>query len=94
MTAMEEQETTVSACRSDDTVLIYTTNTVHLKKLRSNIHAVETSGGEDWGCFSVPTSLYDPLTGFHRTPRVLSEEQRAAQRERMAKARAAKAGLQ
>lgn len=95
MTSMDEQETTVTGSRADDYVQIYSTNTVHLKKLRAHPHVVEKSAApegseDDWGSFIVPTAVFDPLMGFRRAPRTLTDDQRKAQAERMQKARAAR----
>jgi hypothetical protein len=90
MTSMEEQETTVSWCRADDTVSIYTTNTVHLRHLRAEDRVVELAGGEDWGNFRVPASQFDPLRGFIRQRKPWTDEQKRAASERMAKAREAR----
>jgi hypothetical protein len=91
MTAMDEQETTVTACRADDVVQIYTTDTRHLKKLRRHPNVVEKAGTEEYGFFLVPLAFFDPLTGFKRAKRERTEEEKQRARERMAKARAAKA---
>jgi hypothetical protein len=84
---MEEQETTVCAGRSDDEVWIYTSNSVHLKKLRADSRVAEVRGGDDWGQFHVPSSVFDPLTGFKRQRRSMTEAERLAAAERLAVAR-------
>jgi hypothetical protein len=85
---MEEQETTINVARTGDTVQIYTNNIVHLRKLRADDRVAEVKGGEDWGSFSVPASLYDPLSGFKRQRRRMTEEEREAATKRLADARA------
>lgn len=86
--AMDEQETTVVAGRTDSYVEIYTTNTVHLKKLRADSRVAEIKGEEDWATFRIPSGMYDPISGFKRQRRQMSEEERAAAADNLAKARA------
>jgi hypothetical protein len=88
--SMDEQETSIIAGRSDDHVEIYTTNSVHLKRLRADDRVAEVKGGEDWGQFRVPAVMYDPLTGFKRQRKPLTEEQKAASAANLAKARASR----
>jgi len=92
MTSMDEQETTVSAGRTDGNVQIYTTNSVHLKKLRARADVTEQAGDETYGFFLVPSAIFDPLTGFHRAPVARTPEESEKLKERMRKAREAKIG--
>lgn len=97
MATRAEQETTVTAGRDDAHVMVYTSNPVHLRRLRNDSRAVEVDGGEDWARFRIPSELFDPLKGFRRKGRVMSEEERKAAAARLAAARlaaarAAKAG--
>lgn len=89
-TPMYEQETTVTAGRSEKYVDIYTTNSVHLKKLRSDSRVAEIRGGEDWGQFRIPAPMYDPITGFKRARKPMTEEQKVQASERLEKARASR----
>lgn len=91
MTSLDEQETTVTWCRANDVIYIYTSNVVHLRALRKRTDIEEVMGGDDWGDFRVSTEVYDPLKGFKRK-RTLTDEQRAAAGERLRKAREAKNG--
>lgn len=86
MAAMIEQETTVTQARNDET-LIYTSNPVHLRALRKDERATETAGGDDWGQFTIPAGAFNPLKGFKRAKRILTDEQRAASALRLANAR-------
>lgn len=86
MTAIEEQETSVTFARNDDVVYIWTSNTVHLRKLRKDARVTETSGNEDFGQFTVPVENYDVLKGL-KTKRSFTPEQRAAAGERLRKVR-------
>lgn len=87
---MHEQETTVSAGRTDEYVQIWTSNIVHLRALRKDSRVKEVYGSEEYGQFEVSAEVYDPIKGFKRASRKMTEEQRAAASERLAKARAAR----
>ena len=90
MSTRSEQETTVTAIRDDDNVYIYTANPVHLRRLRNDSRATEIQGGNDWGRFTIPATAFDPLKGFRRKGRVLSDDERAAVSLRLADARASR----
>ena len=85
MASLDEQETTITHIRSNKTILIYTANAVHLRKLRKESRATEVNGGEDWAEFTVSASDFDPLTGFKRRTKPLTEQQRAERADRMRK---------
>lgn len=87
MTARAEQETTVSAGRDDELVLVWTNNTVHLRKLRNDSRATELWGDEECGQFTIPAAQFDPLKGFKRKGRVMTDEERAAAADRLRAAR-------
>lgn len=91
MTARAEQETTVSAGRDENVVRIWSNNPVHVRRLRKDPRAVQTDGDEFGGHFEIPAAAFDPLRGFRRAPRVMTDEQRAAAAERLARARATNA---
>lgn len=86
MTARDEQETTVTVGRDDELVHIYTSNTVHLRKLRKEPRATEIRGGEEWGQFTVPADQFNPISGFKRRGS-MTEEQRQAASARLRAAR-------
>lgn len=90
MTTQLEQETTVTAGVTDEVVYVYTTVAKHLRRLRSDKRATETAGGEDWGKFTIPSDQFDPLRGFKRQGKPMSEAQRLAAGARLAAARAAR----
>lgn len=90
MAAMEEQETTVTHIRGEDIVYVWTANIVHLRALRKDERATVTDDGGDWAMFSIPADQFDPLKGFKRKKREMTEEQSIAAAERMRKARAAR----
>ena len=81
MSALDEQETTVTQLRNDIT-RIYTSNPIHLRRLRADARATELSGDEEHGFFTVTSGGFDPLQGFKHT-RNYTPEQRAAAGERM-----------
>lgn len=86
MAIMAEQETTVTQLRNQETH-IYTSNPVHLRRLRKDDRAREVAGGEDWGEFRVEPGKFDPTKGFKRAGKPMSDEQRAAAAERLRLAR-------
>lgn len=91
MSARNEQETTVSVGRDDELVHIYTSNTVHLNRLRKDARFTEVRGGEWDGFFTIPSKQFNPLGGVKRKSKPMTEEQRAAAVERLTKARSSRA---
>ena len=89
MASRSEQETTVTVGRDDEWVQIWTNNPVHARKLDQDPRATKTaSNDEDFGGhYRVKASDFDPLKGFRRKGRELTEEQRAAAAARLAQAR-------
>jgi hypothetical protein len=94
MTARDEQETTVTAGRDEEWVSIWTNNPVHARRLDKDPRAEKTKDGPDefGGWYRIRATDYDPLKGFRRAPRVMTDEQRAAAVERLANARKATHG--
>lgn len=90
MATMAEHETTVTAGREEAWVRIYTANPVHLRRLRKEKRAIEVAGGEDWGQFTIPSDQFDPLKGFKRASRPMTDEEKTAAAARLAAARANK----
>jgi hypothetical protein len=90
MTARAEQETTVSAGRDDDMVHIYTSNVVHLRRLRKDARFTEVRGDEEQGFFMIPADLFDPIRGLRRKRAPMTDEQRAEASARLAAAREAR----
>jgi hypothetical protein len=94
MTARDEQETTVTAGRDEEWVSIWTNNPVHARRLDKDPRAEKTKDGPDefGGWYRIRATDFDPLRGFRRAPRVMTDEQRAAAVERLANARKATHG--
>lgn len=91
MTSRAEQETTVAAGRDEPVVFIWSNNPVHVRRLRKDPRVTQVSGDDLSGDFRIPSHLFDPLKGFKRTGRKLTDEQREAAAERLRKAREGKA---
>ncbi len=91
MTSLDEQETTVTQLRNQET-LIYTANPVHLRRLRKESRAREVRGGDEWGEFIIANSDFDPLKGFKRKSTPMSDERKAELALRLETARNAKNG--
>lgn len=87
MTAREEQETTVTVGRDDSIVRIWSNHLPHVRKLRKDKRVTQVQGDDTEGFFEVASTDYDPLIGFRRKGRKLTDEQRAAAAERLANAR-------
>lgn len=87
MATLDEQETTVTYVRSDDVVRVYTANPAHLRRLRKDDRATEIDGGGDWGNFTIPTAMYDPMRGFKSRRKPLTPEQREQAAQRLTAAR-------
>lgn len=84
---LDEQETTVTQIRNGDT-LIYTANPVHLRALRKRVaegRATERDGNDTYGNFVIPNAGFDPLKGFKRQAKPLSDEERQRRRDAFAR---------
>ncbi|WP_029090077.1 hypothetical protein [Brevibacterium album] len=85
-----ERETVVSVSDADERVRIWTAQRRHINKLRKSPKAVEVASGQhdgsEWAAFEVDADQWSPASGIRRT-RNLTDEQRAAARERLARAR-------
>lgn len=90
MTARSEQETTITWCADDPVVSIYSSNTVHLRKLRNLastrdfVTLVREAG--DGAFFSVQVEFFHLLSAI-RGKRAMSEAAKAAAAERLAASR-------
>lgn len=82
-----EQETHVNYDPAEGIVRIYTTVPKHIRKLRAHEAVTVVIDRGDELSVTVPMGKFDPLTGFKRKGRVFSEEEKAALRERFARAR-------
>ncbi|WP_372968540.1 hypothetical protein [Microbacterium sp.] len=90
MTARDEQETTVTAMRDDTTVSVYTSNSVHLRKLknlastRDFVRLVREVG--DGAEFVIDAPFFHLFSAI-RGKRTLSDEAKAAGAARLAASR-------
>lgn len=87
MAAMDEQETTITISRTDPVARIYTSDARHLWRLREHPLATEVDGGDDWGNFTVPADRVNPLKIFKANRKPMTDAQKAAAAERLAKFR-------
>ena len=90
MTARAEQETTVSAGRDETLVYIWSNNPVHVRRLQKDGRVTQIDGDDMGGHFTIPREHFDPLRGFRRAKRVMTDEQREAAASRLRAAREAK----
>lgn len=90
MTAREEQETTITAGRTDDVVRIHTSDMRHLLRLRklasTKDFVTEVRGGTDWAEFEVKVEFFHVFSAI-RAKKQLSEAAAAAAGARLAAAR-------
>ena len=81
----DERETTLTVADGGDFVRIDTTRRKDITALRKRANVVEVESGfhgtTEWAQFLVPAHLYDVSRGV-KTPRTLSDEQRAVLAER------------
>ena len=89
MTARAEQETTVTSGRDEALVYIWTNNPIHARRLQKDARATQVDGDDKGGHFTVPRADFDPLKGFRRARRVMTDEQRTAAADRLRAARQA-----
>ena len=81
----DERETTLTVADGGDFVRIDTTRRKDITALRKRANVVQVESGfhgtTEWAQFLVPAHLYDVARGV-KTPRTLSDEQRAVLAER------------
>ena len=81
----DERETTLTVADGGDFVRIDTTRRKDITALRKRANVVQVESGfhgsTEWASFLVPAHLYDVARGV-KTPRTLSDEQRAVLAER------------
>ena len=89
MASFEESETTVSGIQADRCYYIGSNRQKHITRLNREVEAgraeLLTTEGE-WAQYKISEKHFDPLTGFKRQVN-MSDEQRQAAAERLAKAR-------
>lgn len=87
----EERETTVTSTDADDTIRIWTTQRKFLGRLRKHEAFTEVGTGfhgtTEWAEFTIPADQWNPATGAKRKRAPMTEEQRAAAQEHLARAR-------
>ena len=79
---LEEQEIVVATTAVDDLVYIYTTIPKYQRKLVARGATLVSEGN-----YTLPKAAFDPLGGFKRKSKPMTEEQRQAAAERLRKAR-------
>lgn len=90
MTARADQETTVTAGRDDEWVYVWTNNPVHARRLEKDDRAELITAADDFGGqYRIASADFDPLKGFRRKSKPMTEDQRAAAAARLANARKA-----
>ena len=81
----DERETTLTVTDGGDFVMIDSTRRKDITALRKRANVVQVAAGfhgtTEWAQFLVPAHLYDVARGV-KTPRTLSDEQRAVLAER------------
>ena len=81
----DERETTLTVADGSDFVRIDTTRRKDITALRKRANVIQVESGfhgsTEWAQFLVPAHLYDVARGV-KTPRTLSDEQRAVLAER------------
>jgi hypothetical protein len=83
MTAMDEQETTVTQLRNGDT-RVWTANPVHIRALNKRVGEGRASRERVWHVdgvveaaeYVIPNAEFDPLKGFKTKRKPLTDEQR------------------
>jgi hypothetical protein len=85
-----ERETTVNATDDDSLVRIWTAQRRHIGRLRRHPAFTEVASGltegSEWASFTIPADQWNPATGAKRKSN-LTDEQRQASAERLARAR-------
>lgn len=89
MASFEESETTVTGIQADRCYYIGSNRQKHISRLNREVEAGRAellSNENEWAQYRVHEKNFDPLTGFKRQVN-MSDEQRQAAAERLAKAR-------
>lgn len=90
MTARANQETTITFMRDDEWVLVYTSNVVHLRRLKKMAEnqdfVTEKWSDDEAGQFLVNAENFNVFSAI-RAKRTTTPEQRKAASERMRKMR-------
>ncbi|MGO2411616.1 hypothetical protein ACTXIU_17570 [Glutamicibacter arilaitensis] len=89
MASFEESETTVTGIQADRCYYIGSNRQKHISRLNREVEAGRAeliTNENEWAQYRVHEKNFDPLTGFKRQVN-MSDEQRQAAAERLAKAR-------
>ena len=89
MASFEESETTVTGIQADRCYYISSNRQKHISRLNREVEAGRAeliSTESEWTQYKISEKHFDPLTGFKRQVN-MSDEQRQAAAERLAKAR-------
>ena len=86
-----ERETVVNASDGDEAVRIWTAQRRYITRLRRHPGVTEVASGmhgsTPWAEFTIPAKLWNPVSGIKARRKQMTEEQRAAAAQRLAKAR-------
>lgn len=86
-----ERETTITSTDGDDTITIWTAQRRYISRMRKNDRFTEVNSGNyegsEWAEFTIPANMWNPASGAKRKSTPMSEEQRLAAAERLARAR-------
>ena len=89
----DERETVITVTDADPVVRIWTAQRRHITRMRKHDSFTETAtgyhGGTEWAEFTIPATDWNPATGAKRK-RNLTDEQRQALADRLAKSREAR----
>jgi hypothetical protein len=86
VTALEEQETTITKGRQESEVHIWSSDLTAVRRFRKDPRVRQIAGDETWGDFRVPSELWDPFRGFKANRKPMTEEQREQARQNLSKA--------
>lgn len=89
MASFEESETTVTGIQADRCYYIGSNRQKHISRLNREVEAGRAellTNENEWAQYRVHEKNFDPLTGFKRQVN-MSDEQRQAAADRLAKAR-------
>lgn len=86
-----ERETTINASDGDESVRIWTAQRKHITKMRRHDAFTEIQSGHhgttEWAVFEIPADQWNPATGAKRKRAPMTEEQRQALADRLARRR-------
>lgn len=86
----DERETVITVTDADQSVHIWTAQRRHITRMRKHDSFTETGSGyhgtTEWASFTIPARDWNPASGAKRK-RNLTDEQRQALADRLAKAR-------